>query len=135
METTTYRVLGTTDTITACGMCGREELKGTVVLDTGDGTIHAGTGCAAKLAGRPATAITRAARAADKTARDATDAVRRAEAEQAAAAEYAALRAWVLATYGVDCATPVAMANARPGGLSPVALRAARRAATAPQKD
>lgn len=65
-----YRVRGTTDTETTCGVCGREELKGTVVLSVLDvdgndaGEIYAGTGCAATLTGQ----TTRAVRADVKTA-------------------------------------------------------------------
>lgn len=75
--TSTYRTAGTTDEITTCDACGRVELAGTVRLEivTADGVVegetYAGTSCAAKLAGRPAAAIRREAREADKSARDA----------------------------------------------------------------
>jgi hypothetical protein len=80
--TTTYRTAGTTDEITTCGICGREELRGTVRLEivtvTGEveGEVFAGTSCAGTVAGRSATVITREARDAD---RDAAEAARQAE--------------------------------------------------------
>lgn len=55
---TTYRVLGTTDEVTTCEICGREELKGTIVLGVldADGNVeaemYAGSSCGAKAAGR-----------------------------------------------------------------------------------
>lgn len=57
-EMTTYRVLGTTDEVTTCEICGREELKGTIVLGVldADGNVeaemYAGSSCGAKAAGR-----------------------------------------------------------------------------------
>ena len=61
-----YATRGTTDDVTTCQICGKAELKGTVILaildadgNTEDVT-YAGTSCAAKLAssstGRPVTA-------------------------------------------------------------------------------
>lgn len=53
-----YRVLGTTDEVTTCEICGREELKGTIVLGVldADGNVeaemYAGSSCGAKAAGR-----------------------------------------------------------------------------------
>lgn len=44
----TVRFLGTSDQITACDCCGRENLKSTVKLDVGNGLTHFGVGCAAK---------------------------------------------------------------------------------------
>lgn len=66
-----YRVRGTTDDVTTCQICGKPELKGTVILDILDEdgnteeVTYAGTTCAAKLAGRKATAIRNDAAAAD----------------------------------------------------------------------
>ena len=39
MTTTTLKVLGTTDEVTACECCGRSDLKGTVVLSDPDGKV------------------------------------------------------------------------------------------------
>lgn len=115
--TPTYRVLGTTDDTTTCGICGRDHLKATVVLDTGDGEIYAGTGCAARLTGRPVRDIHR----------DATDADR-AKREQAAADRIAATRAdtarflaWVADTYGVTADQPSGLWEKVPG-MTPYAL-------------
>lgn len=55
---TDYRVLGTTDAVTTCEICGRDELRGTIVLGVldADGNveaeIYAGSSCGAKAAGR-----------------------------------------------------------------------------------
>lgn len=68
----TYRTAGTTDDITTCDICGKEELAGTVrleiVADHGavEGEVFAGTTCAAKVAGRTAAIIAREARDADR---------------------------------------------------------------------
>ena len=73
--TTTYRTAGTTDEITTCDICGREELAGTVRLEmvtahgVVEGEVFAGTTCASKVAGRTAAVITREARDADRDAR------------------------------------------------------------------
>lgn len=42
------KVLGISDEITICEKCAKTNLKKTVVLDTGEGTVHYGTTCAAK---------------------------------------------------------------------------------------
>ena len=68
-----YRVRGTTDDVTTCQICGKPELKGTVILDILDedgnteDITYAGSTCAAKLAGGRATGarISKEARAAD----------------------------------------------------------------------
>lgn len=70
-EPTTYRVLGTTDEVTECGVCGKVELKGTVVLDANGDTVYAGFTCGAKIAGRPARALRGEALDADTAKRDA----------------------------------------------------------------
>lgn len=72
--TTTYRTAGTTDDVTTCDLCGREELASVVRLELVDahGTVHgevfAGTTCAAAAAGRTAAVIAREARDADRDA-------------------------------------------------------------------
>jgi ribosome-binding protein aMBF1 (putative translation factor) len=63
----TWTAHGFTSDITECEQCGKVELKGTVrMIDTDGAVIHAGTTCAAHLAGRPAREITAEARTADK---------------------------------------------------------------------
>lgn len=75
---TTYRTAGTTDDITTCDLCGREELQGTVILEHVDahgtvlGETYAGSTCAATVAGRSAAVIRREARDADRDAEQAT---------------------------------------------------------------
>jgi hypothetical protein len=78
-----YRVHGTTDDVTTCQICGKPELKGTVILDILDEdgnteeVTYAGTTCAAKLTGRKATAIKNAAAAADYRCQQALEHARR----------------------------------------------------------
>lgn len=61
-ERTRYRVVGYDPYTTVCGVCGKSELDGTVVLqDAGGDNKRAGAGCAAKLAGgRPSVVLHRA---------------------------------------------------------------------------
>lgn len=92
-----YRVLGTTDDVTECQVCGKVELKGTMALDMDGTTVFAGFTCGAWLAGRPVRELRTEAKAADQARRDAEQAVR----DAAAAAERAAFAAWVLARYGL----------------------------------
>ena len=60
--TTTYKALGTTDDVTTCEICGKPELKGTVVVAILDAdgnredTIYAGSTCAARRVGGRTTA-------------------------------------------------------------------------------
>jgi len=86
-----YRVTGTTDEITTCDVCGREELRGTVRLVIGDeeGEIFAGTSCAAKLAGTTVKDIKAGVVEAAKAAEYA--------AQLAHEAEYAACEEWLRA--------------------------------------
>lgn len=91
-----FRVLGTTDDVTTCELCGRDELRGTVVLEVldveGNGTgelCHYGSACGAKAAGWSTREVVTAAKAADDARRAAED--RAAEARRAARFEaYAA---------------------------------------------
>jgi hypothetical protein len=88
--TTTYRTAGTTDDVTTCDICGREELRGTVRLEIVDslgrveGEIFAGTSCASTIAGRSAAIVAREARDADQAS---ANAVREAAHRQAFDAE------------------------------------------------
>ena len=91
------RAAGTTDEITACECCGRENLKSTVIMMTvdADGNDIArsffGSTCAARAAGRPVADIDREAAGADKAAREATERARR----QAAAARDTEWQEWL----------------------------------------
>jgi hypothetical protein len=93
------RAAGTTDEITTCECCGRENLKGTVIMMTvdADGNDIAqsffGSTCAARAAGRPVAEIDREAAGADKAAREAAARARR----QAAAARELEWAEWLAA--------------------------------------
>lgn len=100
-----YRVAGTTDEVTNCELCGRDELKGTVVLEpldaagNGEGVFcYFGSSCAAKAAGWTQREITR-------RVKEAADAKRAAEKERRDA-EHAAqmtfVRGWYLENYGTE---------------------------------
>lgn len=75
-----YRVLGTTDDVTACDLCGRQDLKSTVALqpldpDGGDigEAVYLGCDCAARATGWTQKDVRRAAGAADRAAREAVE--------------------------------------------------------------
>jgi hypothetical protein len=60
MENLWYSIKGSTNDCTTCDICGREELKKTVVLNAKTrgsdeiiSVIYAGTDCASRLIGRP----------------------------------------------------------------------------------
>jgi hypothetical protein len=69
----TYKVLGTTDEVTSCDVCGKLELKGTIVLDADGEIIYAGFTCGAKLAGKTVKDIRSSAKVADQALRDAVN--------------------------------------------------------------
>lgn len=106
-ETSTWRAMGSTDEITTCDHCGRDDLKGTVrmvlVTEIGeeDGEQFMGTVCAARMTGRKATEIRTEAVRADREREAARVAAERAESDRRHAAEQAAFAAWVLDRYGV----------------------------------
>jgi len=120
--TTTYRVIGTTDDVTTCDVCGRPELKGTVALDADGDITYAGTTCAARLAGRTTRDIRSAARAANEARIEADREARRVEA----AAEQAEFLAWVATTYGITVDQSGDLWDRVPG-MTPFALRRAWR--------
>lgn len=120
----TYRVLGTTDDVTECGICGKVELKGTIALDSDGVTIYAGFTCGAKLAGRPVRDIRSDAQRADEAKREAARAAR----DEALRVETAAFMAWVLQTYGVEGKCAADLWNKVPG-FTPFALLKAFEAA------
>ncbi|MFE7397983.1 hypothetical protein [Streptomyces sp. NPDC057557] len=97
-----YRVKGTTDDVTTCELCGKQELKGTVVLEAldADGNEEAvcyfGVSCAAKAAGW----TQREVRAGIKTAADEERARQRAERDAMWAAEREFLATWYEEHYG-----------------------------------
>lgn len=97
----TYTVLGTTDEVTECGICGKVELKGTMVLDVDGTAVYAGFTCGARLAGRPVKEFRTEAARADRAAVEARRAAEQAERDARDAAEHAAFSAWVLDRYGL----------------------------------
>lgn len=104
-DTTTaaYRVLGSNDDETECWLCGRQDLKKTVVLEELDGegngtgrTVRYGVDCAARAAGWTQADVRKAVTAADDNARQAAQ--RERNARDRAATE--AYHAWLRATTG-----------------------------------
>ena len=45
----TMKILGTTDEVTTCDCCGRQDLKSTVAFQTDDGIAYFGCVCASKM--------------------------------------------------------------------------------------
>ncbi|MEV4037671.1 hypothetical protein [Streptomyces umbrinus] len=98
-----YKVFGTTSDVTTCDLCGKPELKGTVVLmpldvdgnEDGD-ACYFGTSCAAKAAGWTLKEVRAGIKRAAEQERAAERARRIAERE----AETKAYNAWVAETYG-----------------------------------
>lgn len=129
---TAYRVRGTTDDVTACGWCGREDLKSTVIMEvldadgsTGD-VIYAGSDCAATLAGRTQKAIRSESRRAGEAARREREQAKRAEST----AQTAVFLAWVAGTYGVTVTQPAELwAHEKALGMTPYQARKAWKAA------
>jgi len=73
MTTTTLKAFGTTQEITTCECCGREDLKKTIIMDTVDSDgnrdlniQHFGVVCAAKNSGRTEKEIKEEVKAAEK---------------------------------------------------------------------
>jgi hypothetical protein len=102
-----FRVAGTSNDVTTCELCGRDELKGTVVLYALDAdgnpeaVEHYGTSCAAKAAGWTQREVKSRAKAADTAKRDQERAVKDAASRAAYAYAQNALAAWSLTTYGI----------------------------------
>ncbi|MGV9546795.1 hypothetical protein [Streptomyces ardesiacus] len=98
-----YKVLGTTDDVTTCELCGKQELKGTVALmpldadGNEDGeACYFGVSCAAKAAGWTLKEV----RVGIKAAKEEALAEERARRIEEREAEKRAYNAWVAETYG-----------------------------------
>ncbi|GGY89037.1 hypothetical protein GCM10010327_19750 [Streptomyces nitrosporeus] len=98
-----YKIKGTTDDVTTCELCGRPELKGTVMLvsldadGNEDGDVsYFGTSCAAKATGWTIREVKAGVKAAKDEARDRL----RAERDAMWAAEREFLAGWYLTHYG-----------------------------------
>lgn len=106
-----FRVLGTTDDITVCDQCGRDDLRSTVVLAELDadgneiGITYMGSDCGANAAGWTQTRVRAEARAADKARRDAERAAQRAAFDAKTDRETADLIEWAAEVYGVHATT------------------------------
>lgn len=102
-----YRVKGTTDEVTECELCGRQELKGTVVLAVLDAdgneedVVYFGASCGAKAAGWTTKVVRDAAKAADKAAHEA----RLARMQEESRRFCNARDAWVNENIGPDAMT------------------------------
>jgi hypothetical protein len=103
--TKVFAVLGTTDAVTVCWLCGRDELRGTIALDTldADGNrtgkiVYYGSSCGAKAAGWTQKEFKAAVKVADQEKIDAQRAARDEES-----ARYVAARdAYSMRVYGCD---------------------------------
>lgn len=105
-----YRVLGTTNDVTECELCGRAELKGTVVMmpldadgnDEGD-PGYFGTACAARMAGWTVREVNAGVKAAAREERERAvqERARKDAADRERTAERnAAIASWCAETYG-----------------------------------
>lgn len=84
-----FAVLGTTDHVTVCWLCGRDELRGTIALDTLDAdgnrtgnVVYYGSSCGAKAAGWTQKEFKAAVKAADQANLDAARAKREEESDR-----------------------------------------------------
>lgn len=99
-----FRVKGTTDEVTECGLCGRQELKGTIMLAELDedgteiGIVYYGASCGAKAAGWTTKDVRVKAKAADQAKRDAD----RAAMEERSRVFCAKRDEWITANIGPD---------------------------------
>lgn len=103
--TKVFAVLGKTDHVTVCWLCGRDELRGTIALDTLDAdgnrtgnAVYYGSSCGAKAAGWTQKEFNAAVKVAEQEKEDA----RRAARNEASARYVAARDAYAQATYGCD---------------------------------
>lgn len=125
-----FRVLGTTDDVTACEHCGRVDLKGTIILgeldEDGnvDGITYFGAVCGARAAGWTTKDIRKAAKRADDEKRDAERQAIRDAAEKREAEFMAEFIPWVQVTYGVRIAQVADLCDhKRVTGKSPYDIR------------
>lgn len=125
-----YKVKGTTNDVTTCDLCGKQELKGTVMLmpldvdGNEDGDVsYFGTSCAAKAAGWTVRKVNAGVKAAKDEERARQDADRRA----AWAAQTEFLAGWYLEHYGTtDLHKAAELAGMSTVRLSGEAIRAYR---------
>jgi hypothetical protein len=123
-----YRVLGTTTDVTECDLCGRTELRGTIILlpldvdgNAAGDAVHYGSECGARAAGWTAKQMTTNVRTAASIALAAERKAKQADADAA----QSAWERWIFAQTGKDLAAGMQAL----GGYA--AARAAYRTATA----
>jgi hypothetical protein len=98
-----YRVKGSTGDVTTCQQCGRDELRGTVVLAILDAAgneadvTYMGSSCAARATGWTQADVRGRVKSAQAEARAAAEL----ECRERHEADRAAFCAWVLAEYGI----------------------------------
>ncbi|GGX40880.1 hypothetical protein [Streptomyces noursei] len=125
-----YKVRGTTNDVTTCEQCGRDELRGTVVLQPLDAegnpdgdACYFGTSCAAKAAGWTQREVTARIKTAKNEERERQAAERAAIRE----AQRAFLARWYQEHYGTpDLHKAAEIANITTVHLSGQAIRAYR---------
>jgi hypothetical protein len=99
-----FKVKGTTDGVTECELCGRVDLKGTIVLAPLDedgneeDVVYYGTSCGAKAAGWTTKEVQDAAKKADREAHEAKIAAIQEEERKFCAAR----DAWIAENIGSD---------------------------------
>lgn len=103
----TFRVHGTTDDVTECGLCGREELKSTIILielDANGNDLEAhyyGSDCGAKAAGWTQKNFKAKLKAADADRQRERAAQRAKRHAERTLREATAFATWATDTYGV----------------------------------
>jgi hypothetical protein len=127
-----FRVLGSTNDVTTCELCGRDDLRGTLVLEVvdadGNGTgelLHYGSDCGARAAGWTVADMGKRVRAAEKAAAEAEAAERNRRNRE----QHRAYAAHLISACGTDDREKAAKAR---GFESPWQMWKADRAAGAP---
>lgn len=101
-----FRVDGTTDEITTCDQCGKEDLRDTVIMvhldadGNDDGTSYMGRDCAARATGWTQAKVRRHVTAADRAAKEKAERERLAEQAAGTARFDKDFAAWLMTTYG-----------------------------------
>jgi hypothetical protein len=101
-----FRVAGTTDDVTTCDQCGKDDLRHTVVMvhldadGNDDGVSYMGSDCAARAAGWTQARIRKLANAADRATKEQAERERLAKQAEERAKFEKDFAAWLVATYG-----------------------------------
>ena len=112
-----YKALGTSDDVTTCDLCGRDDLKSTIALQQLDidgnavgEVVYYGSDCGARATGWTQADVTKAAKNADDETRRAVMIVRQAEAQ-------AAFKVWESFVLGATGAADLATGIRQLGGF------------------